>query len=107
MKNKMQNNAFPVSPFQTGQVWRMGDSKLEVGLVGRTLVHYKHYKGLAKRPPVQLSSKTALEKFLNRQKAVLLVEPAQLKAAGETKGMRIKRKAASPSVKQGDGVGSN
>lgn len=44
-----------------GQVWQLADHKLEIGLVGRTLVHLKHYKGLELRPPTQLSSKTSLQ----------------------------------------------
>ena len=61
-----------IPPFQSGQVWQMGDVNLEIGLVGKRLVHYKHYKAKAKRPPTQLSGKAALEKFLQQQRAILL-----------------------------------
>lgn len=74
--------------FVTGQVWQLADSKLEIGLVGRTLVHYKHYKGLALRPPTQLSSKTSLQKFLSDQEAVLLAKPPVLGPAGKGRGIR-------------------
>jgi len=59
-------------PFQTGQIWRMVDSNLQIGLVGKTLVHYKHFKGETKRAPTSLSSKDVLEKFLVTNKAVLV-----------------------------------
>lgn len=49
----------------------MEDSSLEIGLVGKTLVHYKHYKGQMKRSPVSLSAKFTLEKYLNDNHAVL------------------------------------
>ena len=75
-------------PFETGQVWQLADSKLEVGLVGKTLVHYKHYKGLALRPPTQLSSKVSLEKFLSTHKAELLAKAPQLPATGKGRGVR-------------------
>lgn len=74
--------------FVTGQVWQLADSKLEIGLVGRTLVHYKHYKGLALRPPTQLSSKTSLQKFLSDQEAVLLAKAPVLGPASKGRGMR-------------------
>lgn len=74
--------------FVTGQVWQLADSKLEIGLVGRTLVHYKHYKGLALRPPTQLSSKVSLQKFLSDQEAVLLAKAPVLGPAGKGRGMR-------------------
>ena len=71
MKNTRQKSRLPLPPFQSGQVWRMEDSSLEIGLVGKTLVHYKHYKGQMKRSPVSLSAKFTLEKYLNDNHAVL------------------------------------
>jgi len=59
-------------PFQGGQVWKMEDSNLEIGLVGKTLVHYKHYRGELKRTPVSLANKRELEKYLHANKAVLV-----------------------------------
>ena len=64
----------------------MGDANLEIGLVGKRLVHYKHYKAKAKRPPTQLSGKAALEKFLQKQRAILLPEAP---SATATEGRRI------------------
>lgn len=84
----MRKSSGTIVEFVTGQVWQLADSKLEVGLVGRTLVHYKHYKGLALRPPTQLSSKTTLQKFLSDQEAVLLAKAPVLAAAGKGRSIR-------------------
>jgi hypothetical protein len=74
VKNTLQNNRIPLEPFQSGQIWQMEGSHLRIGLVGKTLVHYKHFKGEAKRSPVSLSGKAALEKFLRVNKAILVQE---------------------------------
>ena len=58
--------------FETGQVWEMGDSNLRIGLIGKTLVHYKHYRGAAPRASVSLANKGVLEQFLIKNKAVLV-----------------------------------
>ena len=70
--------AFP--PLETGQIWEMPNSNLRIGLIGKTLVHYKHYKGETKRAPVSLASKDVLAKFLKQNKAVL-TKAAPAKAA--------------------------
>lgn len=74
MKNKMRKSRIVLQPFQSGQIWQMEDSNLQIGLVGKTLVHYKHYKGQIKRSPVSLSNKDALERFLQDNQAVLAQE---------------------------------
>lgn len=63
-----------VSPesIEIGQVWQMLDSKIHITLIGRTLVHYKHYKAGAVRVPVSLINKEALGDLLTRNKAVLV-----------------------------------
>jgi len=61
-----------LSPLATGQVWRMDGMNLEVGLVGTILVHYKLGKPKAVRVPNSLASKTTVEKFLKKKKAVLV-----------------------------------
>ncbi len=58
--------------FQTGQVWVMAASNLRIGLIGKTLVHYKHYKGDAPRGSVSLANKATLQQYLIRNKAVLV-----------------------------------
>lgn len=55
----------------SGQIWALRDSKLHIGLVGKTLVHYKHYKGQMKRAPVSLESICDLQQYLRRHRAVL------------------------------------
>lgn len=93
MKKKLRKNTVTLPPFENGQVWQMADSSLRIGLVGKTLVHYKHYKPAAKRPPVLLSGKWVLEEFLQKNEAILLQDasaaspPAGLKpAASKSKG---------------------
>ena len=51
-------------------------------MIGKTLVHYKHFKGDTKRAPISLSGKTVLEKYLKENKAVLVASaPAAAPAA--------------------------
>ena len=61
-----------LQPFLTGQVWELKDSNLQIALVGKTLVHYKHYKGKTKRAPISLAGKKVLETYLQKNKAVLV-----------------------------------
>jgi hypothetical protein len=60
---------------QTGQVWRFDQSNLEIGLVGRVLVHYKSSKAQHKRSPAIISGKDVLEKFLRENNAILIKQP--------------------------------
>ncbi len=69
-----RSNRGSLKPLQNGQVWRLKDSSVEIQLVGKTLVHYKVFKGETKRAPASLSGKDALEKFLRAQKGVLVRE---------------------------------
>ena len=71
MKMKMRKKLVLGQPFHRGQVWRWNDSCVQIELVGKTLVHYKHYKGGNKRPPILLSSKGVLERFLRENDAML------------------------------------
>ena len=50
----------------------MKDANLHIGIVGKTLVHYKHFKGDLKRAPNSLAAKSVLEKYLKKNKAVLV-----------------------------------
>jgi hypothetical protein len=52
----------------------MKEGRLHVGLVGKTLVHFKLLKGDLKRGPNSLTSKTALHYYLKKNNAVLLSE---------------------------------
>jgi hypothetical protein len=70
MKITRQRNR--VEGLQTGQIWQMEGSHLRIGVVGKTLVHYKHFKGDAKRCFISLSGKVVLERFLKAQGAILV-----------------------------------
>lgn len=61
-----------MKPLETGQIWRMPDMNLQVGLVGKILVHYKLAKPKAVRIPNSVSGITTIEKFLKKNKAVLM-----------------------------------
>ena len=67
-----QKSRIPPKPLETGQVWRMEDSHLDIDLVGKYLVHYKLIKHQAKRTPMSLSNIKAVEKYLKDNKAVLV-----------------------------------
>jgi hypothetical protein len=51
----------------------MKENRVQIGLVGKTLVHYKLLKGDLKRAPNSLVSHVALQAYLKKNKAVLLV----------------------------------
>ena len=50
----------------------MENSNVHIGLIGKTLVHYKHYKGDIPRAPISLVGKLVLEKYLIENEAVLV-----------------------------------
>jgi hypothetical protein len=60
-----------MKPLEAGQVWRMAALNLKVESVGKLLVHYKLAKPDAVRIPNSVGSKTAVEKYLKKNKAVL------------------------------------
>ena len=60
------------APLADGQVWRMNELQLQVDLVGKLLVHYKLAKPDAVRIPNSISSKASIEKYLKKNKAVLV-----------------------------------
>jgi hypothetical protein len=70
-KSKQKNQAAEIA-FETGQIWEMAESNLRIGLIGKTLVHYKHYRGASPRASVSLANKGELAQFLVKNKAVLL-----------------------------------
>ena len=53
----------------------MAESNLRIGLIGKTLVHYKHYRGASPRASVSLANKGELSQFLLKNKAVLVAAP--------------------------------
>jgi hypothetical protein len=68
----MKKNRVPLPPFQTGQIWELEGSNVQIGMVGKLLVHYRHYRNKTHRVPTSLSSKAQLEAFLREKKAVLV-----------------------------------
>jgi hypothetical protein len=75
IKNKPVRRA-RLKPLETGQVWRMAEFNLQVGLVGKLLVHYKLAKPNAVRIPNSVSGKATIEKFLKKNRAVLVRKAA-------------------------------
>src|SRR5262245_8485237 len=71
MKRTIKRSA-PLPPFENGQVWQMQDTSVRIGLVGKRLVHFKHYSTAVKRPSTQLTGKERLEQFLRENDAVLV-----------------------------------
>jgi hypothetical protein len=59
-------------PLQTGQIWKMPDANLHVEEVGKRLVHYKLFRNEAKRARTSLSGIEVVEKYLQKNKAVLV-----------------------------------
>ncbi len=70
-----------MEPLADGQVWRMAETNLQVDMVGKLLVHYKLGKHNAIRISNSIGSKTNIEKFLKKNKAVLVkaIKPATAK----------------------------
>jgi hypothetical protein len=62
------------TPFQKGQVWRIGDLNLAVTSVGKTLVHHKRYTIHPRGIQTTLTSKSDLRKYLMSGNAVLIAE---------------------------------
>ena len=58
-------------PLEAGQVWRMAEANLEVGMVGKLLVHYKLGKPNAVRVANSCAGIKDIEKYLKTNKAVL------------------------------------
>jgi hypothetical protein len=56
---------------EQGQRWELNDSNIQIGIVGKRLVHYKHFKGQVKRASLSIASIPVLENYLAQNKAVL------------------------------------
>ena len=63
---------FVFQPLEAGQIWRMAELNLQVGLVGKLLVHYKLAKPDAVRIANSVGGRTTVEKYLKSNKAVLV-----------------------------------
>ena len=60
-------------PLETGQLWRMAEANLVVGMVGKLLVHYKLGKPNAIRVANSCSGIKTIQKYLKAKKAVLVL----------------------------------
>jgi hypothetical protein len=58
-------------PLAAGQLWRMAGANLQVGMVGKLLVHYKLGKPDAVRVANSCNGIKTIEKYLKANKAVL------------------------------------
>jgi len=72
MKNPPQKKTTTLQPFRSGQIWKMQNSHVLIGEVGKTLVEYKLLKGEVKRGPIRLAGKPALQTFLRDHRAILV-----------------------------------
>ena len=61
-----------MKPLADGQVWRMAELNLKVESVGKLLVHYKLAKPDAIRMPNLINSIETIQKYLKKNKAVLV-----------------------------------
>jgi hypothetical protein len=61
-----------LQPLATGQVWRMAEANLQVGVIGKLLVHYKLGRPNAIRVPNSCNAIKTIEKYLKANKAVLV-----------------------------------
>ena len=59
-------------PLEAGQIWQMKELNLQVGLVGKLLVHYKLAKPDAVRIANSVGGRSTVEKYLKTNKAVLI-----------------------------------
>ena len=74
MRNIKPTSRIRLQPLETGQTWRMAELNLRVGLVGKLLVHYKLAKPDAVRSSNSVSPIASVEKYLKKNKAVLVQE---------------------------------
>jgi hypothetical protein len=61
-----------LQPLEAGQVWHMAEANLQVGMVGKFLVHYKLGKPNAVRIANSCNGIKTIEKYLKANKAVLI-----------------------------------
>ncbi len=80
-KSPVKPKRAALRPLATGQIWRVGEQNLQVGLIGKLLVHYKLAAPNAVRVSNSVGGRSAVEKYLKSNKAVLLktVDPETVK----------------------------
>ena len=64
--------AHRMQPLEGGQLWQVAGLNFQVKLVGKWLVHYKLSKPNAVRIPNSVGGRAAIEKYLKKNKAVLI-----------------------------------
>ena len=74
MRKIKPTRRMPLKPLETGQLWRMSELNLKVGLIGKWLVHYKLAKPDAVRIPNSVTGRATMEKYLKKNRAVLIRE---------------------------------
>jgi hypothetical protein len=74
MRKTKLTRRFSLKPLETGQLWRVAELNLRVGLIGKWLVHYKLAKPDAVRIPNSVTGRATMEKYLKKNKAVLIQE---------------------------------
>jgi hypothetical protein len=61
-----------LQPLEAGQIWEVAGMNLQVNLVGKLLVHYKLAKPGAVRIPNLVNGRATIEKYLKKNKAILI-----------------------------------
>ena len=74
MRKTKLTRRFSLKPLETGQLWRVAELNLRVGLMGKWLVHYKLAKPDAVRIPNSVTGRATMEKYLKKNRAVLIQE---------------------------------
>jgi len=97
MMNTKAAPRIPQAPLADGQVWRMAELNLQVGMVGKLLVHYKLAKPNAVRIPNLVGSIATIQKYLKKNKAVLVPAAAPVVAK---KTVAPKKKTAAAKKKK-------
>ncbi|MGD0252891.1 MAG: hypothetical protein ABSC01_09370 [Verrucomicrobiota bacterium] len=72
MKKSKPGRRFRPRSLEAGQVWHMPEAHLQVGMVGKLLVHYKLGKPNALRVANSCSGIKTIKKYLKDHKAVLV-----------------------------------
>jgi hypothetical protein len=72
MEKIKSSGRVPQQPLEAGQLWQMAEANLQVGMVGKLLVHYKLGKPGAIRVANSCNGIKTIEKYLKANKAVLV-----------------------------------
>ena len=68
-----KKNAFKEMVLETGQVWQLASGTVQIVRIGKTLVHYKHFKTMQQRGvSIQMQSHRDLIAALRKNGAMLV-----------------------------------